>query len=1085
MPLAGAKGLGPTIQLYVHHSAKDRILVDSQIYMTWWDSKRTGLYADDLSKNKSLFVVDEPSDEDEFGYDHYINALEALVRECKTPFVVGVLGKWGVGKTTLINKFLKARIKATKTIGFVYFDAWKYQKNAFYRQFLRKMRDDLEIQDDSLFVRFYQTIQRTRETGDLEVNREEVKNLIFEIVAWYVGWYIFAIQFGLEPLSFVGLLLPLLPAVILGFVRRFPKLVRVKTLEEEDKPLFSNEQFEDVFKYYVDKAKESGLQRIVVVVDNLDRCTNEVAVELLGTIKTFLNVEDCVYVVPVDEEALINHLKEGLLNSKLDPSEQDKQSREFLKKFFQATIRLSPFIRGDLEKYIDKIAKSVAIPYANDTERENVANLVLTAYSHTPRKIKQFYNNLSASFLLALAQEEQGNIDKDSITKNLSCLAKLIILQEEWPSFFKYIKDDPELLGVAEAHLRGREMDKDTPHRATILKELEKEGLSDFLQISRPYTSTNLGQFINLKREGYGGFESVDSELVINLLTGRFEPAVSILKEGTDEEKNSLIKLLEDQLAEKSNQGKQAAVLNLLTDIAYIFPAIPEDKKKKVADFFASRLAHAARLENVKELPPSNLVDLLGSATQKENRDIILLKQSESFEQDIELFIECSEAYGQNLKIIPANARKNFAHALYKAYVYEDEKVSYIPDVLESIKKLAKYDGAIKAYSAEELKDTIVDKVAQIRPEALQPLEEQNLEVLREVGPYLKDSLFTKLLATIHRILHSESGWGTGKEKLAEFINEMVVAGVVPKTLLQEVGNHYADYINSSNITPGYHVNFIPAIKRLVGESPEAKQVITDKLKHLAQTLDLERLSILFKEIDAQKVGVREKLVPPLVDRLSGTSDKGQRGLIFDLLKLFGALQNGQLYTDALKDALIKANDFEITNHIIAQLEEVRPSITKKEMTEMLPKLLEWGTALGHDHPRRNRPYSFIIPSFSLFNEDEKAQIIDAFIAILESGAPTARKNEICSHLQSDTVVDNFPASRRDDLLRKVFDLAQAAGPEDKEILLNTLIALKPLYSRKTTFIAELKAYGKELSKHTEGTREHQIGTDFLKKLSA
>ena len=67
--------------------------------MTWWDEKRR-IFGTDLAAGKSLFISDEPSDNDQLGFEHYINTLEAIVKECKTPFVVGVLGQWGVGKTT-------------------------------------------------------------------------------------------------------------------------------------------------------------------------------------------------------------------------------------------------------------------------------------------------------------------------------------------------------------------------------------------------------------------------------------------------------------------------------------------------------------------------------------------------------------------------------------------------------------------------------------------------------------------------------------------------------------------------------------------------------------------------------------------------------------------------------------------------------------------------------------------------------------------------------------------------------------------------------------------------------------------------
>lgn len=1050
--------------------------------MTWWDDKRKEVYEKDLSANKSLFVVDEPSDEDNFGFDHYINTLEALVRECETPFVVGLLGKWGVGKTTLVNKFLKKRLEETDGIGFVYFDAWKYQKDAFYRQFLKQMKEDLSINDDTLPVRLYKTIKRTVETGDLEWNQEELKNLLLEVFAWYIGWYLFAVAYGLEPSSLLAIILPAIPALTLGLIRKGKKLIRVKKQDEEDKPLFSNEQFEDVFMQYVKKACSSGKKRIVVIIDNLDRCTNETAIELLGTIKTFLNVKGCIYLIPVDEEALINHLKEGLLNGTLTPPEQEKQSREFLKKIFQATIRLSPFIRGDLEKYIDKIATDVAIPYKNVTEKENVASLVLTAYSHTPRKIKQFYNNLSASYLLALAQEERKNLGTGVVTGNLSFQAKIIILQEEWPKFFNILKKDPDLLVMTENHLRGREID--SPHKAAIIAELQQHPeLGDFLQTSKPFNSGNPEQFINLKREGYEGFESDESELAIALFSGKSEPIKTLLS-GTDEvAKASIVKLFEDKLAEKKAQGKTAIVYNILNVIEVLFPLVPDAKKAKVADTFASHLANTSQQENIKEFAPETLLPILASTSGPSDRNIIINEHVKGLETDKELFMSFSKPYAEYYGIVPPQAQKKVADAIQNAYQHADPKgTSYEPDVLECLEEISKYDGALTVYTTPTLKTLLLAAIKTIGP-ALSDNQVKILSIVKKMLPSLSQTHAEELFVNIHHVLHL-TGWDTGSEVLSEYVNELVLEDLVPASLVTLVAQHYGDYVNSPNIKHTRHINYLPAIKKLITDSPIAKQSLTEVFKTLATGLEVPRLVVLFKAIEENKIGIRDKLVPPLTSRLIITTDKSEREQIIDLLKMFGALQGGQLYTSAMKEVVVNASDFETTNHILSKLEESRPALTEIDINEMTPQLLVWGESLGGAHPRCNRPYQFLVPSFKLLSEENKEKVIDAWSAILEkSGEPISRKNEIAGFIQDNNVLDNFPNSRKEGFPRKLLDTAKGLAIDDKGTLLNILISLKSLYVKKSSFIKELKEYATELDQQPEGSREHILGKSILEKL--
>lgn len=63
-------------------------------------------------------------------------------------------------------------------------------------------------------------------------------------------------------------------------------------------------------KDYVEVGEVSvvGLERLVVVIDNIDRCPSDLAYQMLTDVKTFLSNEkyNLVFIVPVDDEALKN-----------------------------------------------------------------------------------------------------------------------------------------------------------------------------------------------------------------------------------------------------------------------------------------------------------------------------------------------------------------------------------------------------------------------------------------------------------------------------------------------------------------------------------------------------------------------------------------------------------------------------------------------------------------------------------------------------------------------------------------------------------------------------------------------------------
>ena len=73
--------------------------------------------------------------------------------------------------------------------------------------------------------------------------------------------------------------------------------------------------------------------RLILFIDDLDRCCTENALRLLEALKLFLNSENCVYVMAVDMENLSRHLTE---ESKIS------NPREYMRKIFQLVYTLPP-----------------------------------------------------------------------------------------------------------------------------------------------------------------------------------------------------------------------------------------------------------------------------------------------------------------------------------------------------------------------------------------------------------------------------------------------------------------------------------------------------------------------------------------------------------------------------------------------------------------------------------------------------------------------------------------------------------------------------------------------------------------------
>src|ERR1700737_289345 len=82
------------------------------------------------------FLPDEPIDataNDKLKYREFAQLIKSSLEDTRTPFVYGVLGDWGTGKTSIL-RLLDGMLKVEETDGCqfvpIWFNAWKYENEA-------------------------------------------------------------------------------------------------------------------------------------------------------------------------------------------------------------------------------------------------------------------------------------------------------------------------------------------------------------------------------------------------------------------------------------------------------------------------------------------------------------------------------------------------------------------------------------------------------------------------------------------------------------------------------------------------------------------------------------------------------------------------------------------------------------------------------------------------------------------------------------------------------------------------------------------------------------------------------------------
>lgn len=159
-------------------------------------------------------------------------------------------------------------------------------------------------------------------------------------------------------------------------------------------------EFEDILKKWIDRYLPKN-QRLVVFVDDLDRCLPDVALRVLEAMKLYLNMPRIIFVVGIDrtivEKAIKAYCTERHFNYGDDGNTQQQMvfEKRFLDKIFQVDLHLAPSEK-EIGAYLDYLLEQVGY---QDRLKENAALLpdfrevILYLGHNNPREIKRVINS--------------------------------------------------------------------------------------------------------------------------------------------------------------------------------------------------------------------------------------------------------------------------------------------------------------------------------------------------------------------------------------------------------------------------------------------------------------------------------------------------------------------------------------------------------------------------------------------------------------------------------------------------------------------------------------------------------------------
>lgn len=439
------------------------------------------------TEEKKYFLKDNALtsvDDDFFRHQDVTNNIIKILETTNPPYNIAVIGKWGLGKSSLLNMVTKHIDSDKNHFMKIEINAWKYEKEVLAKVFLRQVRQGLfpEKSNQTTLEQFKEVVRDVlKEIKEVFSHPIVSVKRIFSKVGSTWGKYAL-IAVGYVVISFILYLIYKLidfnlvsglptsigtgvGLVITGYARNMAEivcgpllLILLTGIYEESKS--SKNDFElkvpalgvEDYEIYLEREIEKKLEtlpssdrenfKIVIILDDLDRLSIPKMVEALDAIKMFIEYKNCIFIVPFDDAILKNAIEKKRINPLDDIG---IQSELLLDKLFQYKVYLPQLLTHDIKKYSVELCKK-QIPdfvqeYMNNdwkTFNDVLCHILIHNEIETPRQVKKIVNAFVSNVMIAYGRQNAGNTEPDFVTKkeNIQMLAKISVLQADFNEFY-------------------------------------------------------------------------------------------------------------------------------------------------------------------------------------------------------------------------------------------------------------------------------------------------------------------------------------------------------------------------------------------------------------------------------------------------------------------------------------------------------------------------------------------------------------------------------------------------------------------------------------------------------------------------
>jgi len=309
-------------------------------------------------------------DDDKLKRCEFIELLERIIKNIEGPFVINLNGDWGSGKSFTLM-LLKKKIE--ETIGTIYINT---SENDYYdepfivisgeiiKNVIKKQNNDgMQKKVLKEFLKFSKTFMTNVtpiiiNTGMSFIFGKKAASKLAEVFAQSLGEY---------------------------------SVELIKKFESKQADMNA---LKEILEDYINTLES---KKLIILIDELDRCRSEWAIEILELLKHLFNIRGLIFIVATATERLIKSVENsyGITDGYL-----------YLRKYFNMTIDLPEvstegYIKWRLRQYQDLLESRIK----NNKQREIVEDEIIALSMDSGLKIRNLEECLNGFIIWTLSQE--------------------------------------------------------------------------------------------------------------------------------------------------------------------------------------------------------------------------------------------------------------------------------------------------------------------------------------------------------------------------------------------------------------------------------------------------------------------------------------------------------------------------------------------------------------------------------------------------------------------------------------------------------------------------------------------------------